>query len=674
MKKIDLHIHTVKTVSDYDFEFSMDSLTRYISESKLDAIAITNHNIFDKKQFLEIQQNTSIIVFPGVEVDLKSGHLLLITESENLVDFDEKCKKLSPLIRTEKDTISIEQLFQIFGDLGDYLVIPHYQKDPAIDGAELEDLREYFCAGEVDSPKKFIRQAKIDIEPTPVLFSDSRMSKDMKLIPSRHTYIHCGDISIKSLKSVFGDKTKVSLSISNKNNIFQEFEDGQVISSGLNIVYGQRSSGKTVALSKIAANYKNPKYIKQFELVQSSDEDDEKTFKMEIQKRRSGFVEEYISSFRSVVNDVRKVNLEADEKNIEIYLTTLKKSAEEVDRRDAFSKVSLFNETPFELQKTKVLEDLIASTIQLIENHDYKHIIEKHIDLKSLKKLAIELIELLWNKVLGIRKQKLVNSILSDIQDRLHLKTSATRVNPINLYDIAINKMKAQKFDKIVLGLQSPKVIFEESVQGFRVIAQKEPFTSAEQLNETIKGSTGFKEALKLYKSPFKYLKCLEANDKIAESEVPKLFVKISYRILNKSGTDVSGGERSEFRLLQAIKDAQLYDILLIDEHESSFDNYFLNAEVNKILKDISRETPVVVVTHNNSIGASINPDFLIYAEKKIEDKKNIFRLYAGYPTDKKLKCMDGQTVNTFDVFMNSLEAGKDAYSKRGEIYEAVKG
>lgn len=35
----------------------------------------------------------------------------------------------------------------------------------------------------------------------------------------------------------------------------------------------------------------------------------------------------------------------------------------------------------------------------------------------------------------------------------------------------------------------------------------------------------------------------------------------------------ISGGESAEFNLLQTIEDARNYDMLLIDEPESSFDN-----------------------------------------------------------------------------------------------------
>ena len=46
MKKIDLHIHTISTVSDYDFDFDISKLKEYVDKLEIDCIAITNHNTF----------------------------------------------------------------------------------------------------------------------------------------------------------------------------------------------------------------------------------------------------------------------------------------------------------------------------------------------------------------------------------------------------------------------------------------------------------------------------------------------------------------------------------------------------------------------------------------------------------------------------------------------------
>lgn len=70
MKKVDWHIHTVPTIKDSTFTFDIDKMQLYVQTLKLDAIAITNHNIFDKSQFEKIKEKINITVFPGVEVDI----------------------------------------------------------------------------------------------------------------------------------------------------------------------------------------------------------------------------------------------------------------------------------------------------------------------------------------------------------------------------------------------------------------------------------------------------------------------------------------------------------------------------------------------------------------------------------------------------------------------------
>ena len=95
MKKIDLHIHTVQSISDALFDFNMDKLVEYVDKMEIDCIAITNHNLFDKAQFVDICKSLPIKVFPGIEIDLEGGHLLLISENEDLDDFDSKCRNVN---------------------------------------------------------------------------------------------------------------------------------------------------------------------------------------------------------------------------------------------------------------------------------------------------------------------------------------------------------------------------------------------------------------------------------------------------------------------------------------------------------------------------------------------------------------------------------------------------
>lgn len=400
---------------------------------------------------------------------------------------------------------------------------------------------------------------------------------------------------------------------------------------------------------------------------------DEREFNKDLQRNRSQFIEEYLSGFKVVLNDVMNVDLHANERAVEKYISSLLKSAEEAERKDTFSNTAIFDESEFSISEDSVLNALIGSVRQVIENIEYREIIEKHIDINSMKQLACELIELLWTKKFEAKKKKLVNGLIRDIKGSLKMRTSAVQVEDVDLYCVSMDKRKVERFSEIVKFLQREARISEESIQGFSVVAEKGAFGGAGEIRLASHVKTAFSESFKEYGQPYNYLQTLLANESLTRSEFYKLFAKISYRILNKDGFEVSGGERSEFRLLQEIKDAQNYDFLLIDEPESSFDNLFLNSDVNQIIKEISDSMPVVVVTHNNTVGASVGANYLLYASKEIEEGKPVYKLYSGYPTDRKLTSLDGKIISNHEVMLNSLEAGFDTYNDRRQGYEAIK-
>lgn len=673
MKKIDLHIHTVPTISDSAFTFSLDTFKRYVTEAHLDAVAVTNHDVFDGKQFRLIQSALDAVVFPGIEINVQEGHVLIIASASELEDFEAKTHQVARKITKVGDRISIEELKGIFGDLSNYLVIPHSDKAPALTGGTLANLKPYVCAGEVDSAKKFVRATKDDTKLTPVLFSDARMRTDLAALPTRQTFVDCGDVTLNALKACLRDKGKVALSEVDGNELWQVFETGEKISTGLNILIGARSTGKTHTLDRLSETIENVKYIKQFSLVQQDEDAYERAFKGDVERRRSVLVDEYLSGLKAVLDDVMKIDLVANDKAVERYVATLVKSAEEADRRDAFSKTALFDAENFPVGQTKVLQELIASVRQVIENMEFKSIIEKHLDPRSLKRLASELIKLLWARTLENSKRGFVNEVIKDVKQNLRMRTAAVPVEDVDLYGISMDAKRIQRFREIVDFLKRKAVVFQEGIQGFRIEAKREAFAGAGEIKDVSRVKTSFAAAFRKYSDPYEYLRELMSDESLTRSELYKLFVKITYRILNKDGFEVSGGERSEFRLLQEIADAQNYDILLIDEPESSFDNLFLNSNVNQILKDISETMPVVVVTHNSTVGASVGADYVLYTSKELQQGKTVYRIYHGHPTDKQLLSADGKAINTHEVMLNSLEAGVAPYESRRKGYEAIK-
>ena len=671
MKRCDLHIHTVASVSDRTFTFDKDVLVDYIEKTGLDVIAITNHNMFDYTQFQEIRNALpNTFVLPGIEVDLERGHILVIANNDDgtLFDFNSKCEEVKNLIKTKDDDISYNTFIRIFGDLSKYLLIPHYEKDPKLHKDVIEKLDRNIIAGEVSSVKKFIYMEKEDSELTPVYFSDFRVEKGITSdkYPVSHTFFDIDQVNVNTLKLCLMDKTKVSLTSEKGIELFQIFPNGQMLSTGLNIMFGKRSTGKTHTLNAIANRFEGKaKYIKQFELLNTGKNDSDQ-FENDLKVRQENSAENYLREFGIIVTDMLKTcSADEDEMKLQKYLEAVMSSAQQSDVNDVFSKSKLFNESDFKEQSHDEIKKLISATLTLLESQLYKPIINKHLPETSLKALLKELIEQCRKENLQRQYFKEVNNMIKTVKESLQLKSAAPRIPDIDLYQYFINKKKREVFAQVALAVKKKRTISTEKAGHFTISVSARPFANATDLKTIGLRQVSLINAFAKYGNPIQYIEELKAAG-VESDRIYKLFAAIDYRILNSSG------ERSEFNFLQKIKDAILCDILIIDEPESSFDNIFLKNEVNKFIKEMAESMPVIISTHNNTIGGSIKPDYILYTEKKIEADGPHFNIYSGYPTAKALKDVDGNAIENYEITLNSLEAGEQAYSERKDIYETL--
>lgn len=674
MRKIDFHIHTVASKLDARFDFSMDKLKEYVETAQLDCIAITNHNLFEREQFEQIRSSISIPVLPGIEVDLEGAQILVIGDGQTIADFESRCARVSSACNLTA-SISVDQFLATFEDLSQYILIPHYDKKPAIKEETLARLRPHVTAGEVSSPKKFVYCWKDADRLVPVYFSDCRIHGDLKRLPVRQTFIDCNEVSFSAVKHCLRDKQKVSLSEAEGNTLFQVFEDGQHISTGLNVIIGGRSSGKSHTLQAISERFSNVQHIKQFALVARDEDDDQARFNELLSQQHSLFSKDYLTDLQRVVDDVIDVDLEEDDRAAVRYLETLLKYAKETEKHDVFSRATLFGEELYPTPDQKGLEDLIASTKNLVRNEEFRAIIDKHVSLDALRALYVELMKLFAQRDEQRRKRVWVNELVQRVRDQLKIKTAAPTIADFDPYRIVLNRKKVEKFSSIVNLARRRREILRKQRRGFEIVAEVGEFSRAGELKQLSRSQIAFSPAFEDYENPYAFLQALKKLEgRIAPAEYHKYFVKIDYRILNKDGFEASGGERSEFFLLQEIENAQAFDMLLIDEPESSFDNLFLKNDVNEIIKDISKTMPVVLVTHNNTVGVSIRPDYLLCTRKEIEDGGVRWRIYSGFPTDPQLSSVDGRVLKTWDVAMQYFEAGHDAYDERRRSYEDLKG
>jgi ABC-type lipoprotein export system ATPase subunit len=681
VKKIDLHIHTVPaTGKDTSFEFSLTDFQGYIAEMALDAVAITNHNLFDIDQFKTIESALgNVVVFPGIEIDFEDGHLLLITESKDIDDFATKCELVTDEHANE-GKISGAKLVEFFGDLSKYLLIPHYDKTPVVSQKFLDLLNGHIFAGEVQSPKKFYRLIKDGSSLTPVKFSDARIKKsmDLELHQGKHTYIKTAaqPLTLSAVKAALTDKNKVFLTASEKHDFFEVFSDGQELSHGLNVILGSRSSGKTHFLNRLEETFTSKanaiKYIKQFDLVKI----DEDEFNTLLENERSVAREKYLNKFKQVTNDVSLINRAETHFKLERYVETLLKYAKSEKLQDEYSKAFLFKETPYTIRIDEGIKDLLLAVRLLQNDQVHKITISKHLPEASLNALFTDLSLEYRLRTLEIIKREWVNELVDVTSKQLKSRSSSPSIehNDIDLFDIQLEKEKIRRFNAIGKAVKKTAVIDQKVSGKFSIEAVAGPYSGAGELkDESGKRSVRFSDAFGSYTSPYFYLEKLKGLG-LQQAELYRYFCKVRYHVLNEYGKPVSGGERAEFNLLKALDDARQFEMVLVDEPESSFDNVFLKDSVNKVIKDLSKELPVVVVTHNNTVGMLLQPDYILYTKREINAGIDEYFVYSGSPGEKEFKTADGaKKLDSHTVLLESLEAGAEAYALRNKLYENFK-
>jgi hypothetical protein len=165
----------------------------------------------------------------------------------------------------------------------------------------------------------------------------------------------------------------------------QVFEDGQKLSTGLNILLDERLPGKTYTLDKMSETVKNAEYIRQFSLVQQDEDKYEREFNRDVLRKRSTFVDEYLPGLKNVLDGIMNIDLDANDRKVSQYIDTLLKSAEDAERRDAFSKTALFDEVEFPTGQTTTLTELIESVRQVIENTCAKSILTHDLFMDYIK-------------------------------------------------------------------------------------------------------------------------------------------------------------------------------------------------------------------------------------------------------------------------------------------------
>ncbi len=666
MKAIDLHIHTVKSILDADFSFDISKLQEYVETEKLSCIAITNHNLFDRNNYELISNMLKISVLPGIEVSLEKGHMLVIGNIEDINTLEVQSNKIRQYIFDEHSYLTYDQFLSIFNNYKDYLLIPHYLKDPSISIDVIDKFGKDIIVGEVSSAKKWFSLIKQSDKLIPVLFSDLRVKPELKNFPGTHLYIDCDNFTVGGLKNSLKDRTKLSLSNSLVGEEFQITSSGTTASLGLNVLIGKRSTGKTYLLDKLNKSFgiDSVKYIEQFSIIKDAEET---AFKKKLEIDNSEYSDNYLKELKEIVDLAFRVDFKSENSALDAYLESLLDYASKQDKMDIFSKCKLFNATSFEIDDDEELQNNIKAIDILLSSNNYEEIISKYLAKDNLKKLLSDLIDIAKKKLLMNSNYNYVNDTLKLIKDELEENSALNQIKEFNIIRYASYKRFIKKFDYYIQKLKIEKEISKNDFYKFKVRATRKPYTSVQKIKAKIKSCPRITEEFQYYNSPYVYINAL-LDAEVPKNQIHKAIVDVEYVALNNNDSEISGGERAEYLLYNQIKSGENYDLILIDEPESSFDNIYLNENIRTLINNLSKKTTTFIVTHNHILGVMLNADKILYT--CIEDGK--YKIYTGKMSSKKFKCDDGSEKNTVDIIMETMEAGKESYCERRQIYENI--
>lgn len=680
--KIDFHIHTESNPNfDRPFTFSENFFWEYLQSNGFDAAAITNHNLFNKAQYVHLRadpRSKNCFIFPGIEISLGSGHILVIADSaeENLDYLDQISNKIHSQENGSQYHMSIAEFNSTFCGKH-FLLIPHYRKDPSIPLSVITQITDTIFVGEVDSPKKFFALQKIQ-DLTPVYFSDIRIDESLKSEDfqekSRFTYLDCAKPVFSSIELALRNRNSVALTRTKLPDVFDILNGEATASTGINVLLGRRSSGKTFTLDHIAEkNTGSVLYIKQFAI---SKECTDTTFFDEAKNDALPVVLGYFKELNAIFDVIDHSNVLTTESALSDYVSTLRESANR-KLHDSFSDAPLFNYSPFAMIDAEPMKKLVNAVEELInasspEKEDIEKVI-KRTDLIALYKIFLEKEKKLY------RSSKIIflaNQSMKLVSDALGIKSSAVQIKSVSFYDLLKARYLRFKFDNL-LDHWKKEVRFTSSVTNkFSKVISIYRQTNKTKLKSLLGVPKGGQVDYLISDSPLtSYLESKEdksIKDALGDYRY-RLYFDYDVEIMNDTGHPVSGGQKAEYILLNKLYGYQRYDMVLIDEMESSFDNPFLNGDIVNLIHDISACATVFISTHNNNLGVSLDPDYYIFHQVDNNGREPSFLHFCGKSSDIVLKDAGGKQANLSDVLIETMEASTNAYIKRKGKYETSK-
>ncbi|MCD0743148.1 hypothetical protein I5C50_13290 [Staphylococcus aureus] len=362
------------------------------------------------------------------------------------------------------------------------------------------------------------------------------------------------------------------------------------------------------------------------------------------------------------------------EGKVEQYLDSVKKFATDNAKSRSKSKFRLNKESNFEMIPIQNLESHINKIEQLLKSNDLWTLLKNSNEKRKVFiEIYNELRNLFINKKLKNQIKSEVNKILESVKKTVQLNTGIT---PIKNCDFSPIIQKAHIEKEIINFMQNiitEQELMREQIYDYQIVVKISPFQNASQFKTDISTSDAVKDDIIIpyqKKEYIKFLKNLKNKSFFKISNLANYFVHLNVELLDSDGTPASGGQAVGFALMMRLEESKSYPIILIDEPEASLDNTYIKDELIPALKKLATHSTIFLVTHNSTLGALINPDYLIITTK---NNKNDYQVLTGEFSSNLISNNYGSSENSYDKFVEAMESSIETYQKKGETYENLR-
>ena len=709
--KIDIHTHTKKCKSGDapTREIAPADFCETIQSTEVGIIAITNHNVFDLVQFIEIIDiMDDARVWPGVELDVKEdgvrGHLIVIVSPTMAEAFSGIVYEITKDTTPDSFTTTIEQVLEKFDDFKPLYIAHYKQKTPNIPDKALEKLMSGTA-----NPGRVIKEVTNSISAgiyishghASIYGSDvhdwTTYEEQARGLPDLRLPVESFDHFCLLLEK---DPTTINTLLDKKvaeDLILTPFEDATSLKlkvfNDINVVFGPKGTGKSCILKAIAKHYCDTGIdAKVYE--SASDRLDElfdtrgRDLSLNLNSCGINYCKDEIEELREA-SEVGVTSLTKYEFYFRIKSTN--KNAKKIKLKDiepeeegsAKREFSEFNDG---VKKT-------TEFLAFLEEHpSFRKELSKE-EIKEVTRILSGLLDRMgnreWESYSEWKEICLLNSAIEKFRTEVERKTgSPAKPTTTGFRDYALNRVRIESnAAEIIKSLDTKIKVLKEAVgslgsnKGELELRTEFKFQngtitdgSLNKLKAVNKGpkkafAKTVREILKhAYKDDlFRHFAILNEIEDVEKIEtVYELLLFKRYFALDGRPYTPSSGEASMVMLQKELEtDREVY---ILDEPERSLGNEYINDVIVPLIKERARAgKKVFISTHDANIAVRTLPYSSVYRRHGPDG----YATYIGNPFSNNLVNPNDEddVLDWKKVSMRTLEGGEEAFGERGKIY-----